>query len=167
MKMLPQQASVLDIGCGDGLPVDNLLIKNDFLLFGLDISPVQIERARKNLPQGSFSVKNMLALKAGDYRVDGVVSFYALFHIPRDRHLEMLKKINSFLPEKGILLITMGDKDFEGYHDLLGTKMWSSHFGIEKNRELLIQAGFKIVLDKIDDSGQERHQVILAKKVSF
>ena len=164
LKMLKKQATILDLGCGNGLPVDSILIKNDFLLFGIDISPVQIAMAQKNLPQGSFVVKNMLDLKDGEYQVDAVVSFYALFHIPKVRHLEMLKKINSFLPNKGWLLITMGDRDFEGEHQLLGTKMWSSQFGVEKNRQLIKQAGFEIILDKIDHSGKERHQIIIAQK---
>lgn len=164
IDLLPKQAEILDIGCGDGVPVDQILVKKDFLVTGIDISSVQIGLAQKNVPRGNFLVRDMTQLRSGEFEVAAVVCFYALFHIDRDRHLEILKKINSFLPQNGYLLITMGDRDFEGYHDLFGAKMWSSHFGPNKNRQLLKQAGFKILLDEIDDSGREKHQILLCQK---
>jgi hypothetical protein len=35
-------------------------------------------------------------LKSGEYKVDGIVSFYAIFHTPRDRHANLLKVFASF-----------------------------------------------------------------------
>lgn len=164
IDLLPKQAEVLDIGCGDGLPVDQILIKKGFLVHGIDISSVQIDLARKNCPTGNYQVKDMMDLESNEFQVGGVVSFYALFHIPRSEHLQMLKKINSFLPTGGFLLITMGDKDFEGEHDLYGAKMYSSHFGPTKNRQLIEQAGFEIMMDEIDHSARETHQILICKK---
>jgi hypothetical protein len=42
--------------------------------------------------------------------------------------------------------------------------MFWSHFGREKNREIIENAGFEILLDEIDTSNAEKHQVILATK---
>jgi len=33
----------------------------------------------------------MSELKKDEYKVDAVVSFYAIFHTPRDKHLELFK----------------------------------------------------------------------------
>lgn len=165
-QLLPKQGSVLDLGCGNGVPVAEYLIKRGFLVTGIDISSEQIKRAKQNCPRGEFILGDLEELQMGEYFVDGVVSFYTIFHLPRTNHLRILKTINSFLPIGGALLITMGDRDFEGFHSLYGEKMWSSHYGPAKNVELVQKAGFEIILDEIDTSGRERHQIILAKKIS-
>jgi trans-aconitate methyltransferase len=132
---------------------------------GLDISPEQIALARKHCPGGSYSVADIAALQRGAYTVQAVVCLYALFHIPRTHHQRMLSVMASYLPKGGMLLITMGDRAFEGEHQLLGATLWSSQYGTAENSALIRRAGFKIHLDEVDTSGGERHQVILAEKV--
>ncbi len=164
-ELLKPGATVLDIGCGGGLPVDKFLTEKGFRVTGLDISEKQIELARKNVPQGTFEVKNMVDLQNGEYQVEGVVSFYAIFHTPREQHQELFKKINSYLPRGGYILVTMGAGEWEGEeNDFLGTKMWWSHYGQDKNLEIIKDAGFEIILNEIDASGGERHLIILAEK---
>lgn len=165
LKLLKKQSYVLDLGCGSGVPVAQQLIDAGHLVIGLDISETQIKLARKNCPTGSFSVQDIETLKDSEYAVDAVVSLYTFFHTPRENHLTLLKKVNSFLSTGGYLLVTMGDCDFEGYHQLYGEQMWSSHFGPEKNSQMVTQAGFEIITDEIDHSGREKHQFILARKV--
>lgn len=165
LQLLRPQSYVLDLGCGSGNPIDTELIKHDHLVIGLDISPVQIELARKNCPTGSFSVRDIQTLRLGEYSVDAVVSFYTFFHIPREKHLELLKKVNSFLPIGGLFLLTMGEKDFEGEHTMFGANMWSSQYGPQKNAQMLQDTGFEILLDTIDRTGNENHQILLVKKI--
>lgn len=165
LQLLQPKSYILDLGCGSGDPIDKQLIKRGHLVIGLDISPVQIDLARKNCPTGSFGVMDIQKLKPKEYSVDAVVSFYTFFHISREKHLRLLQIVNSFLPIGGIFLLTMGDKDFEGFHTMYGEQMWSSHFEPQKNTKLLIQAGFEIILDEMDTSGEEKHQILLAKKI--
>jgi len=164
IQLLPAQSHILDLGCGAGIPIAFTLIKKGHLVSGIDISDRQIALARKNCPRGDFQVKDISTLKAKEYNVDAVVSFYTIFHLPRTQHLDLLKKINSFLPKGGLIMITMGDCDFEGIHDFYGVKMWSSQYGPKKNREMLEQAGFEILLDEIDRSAKEKHQILMARK---
>lgn len=165
LQLLKPQSYILDLGCGSGDPVDIELIKRGHLVIGLDISSVQVQLARKNCSTGSFTVKDIQTLQPKELKVDAVVSFYTFFHIPRGSHLQLLQTVNSFLPVGGLFLLTMGDTDFEGYHDLYGAKMWSSQYGPQKNAQLLQEAGFGILMDTIDTSGAEKHQILLAQKV--
>lgn len=164
-ELLQPGSTVLDVGCGAGIPVDKYLEEHGFKVIGLDISEKQIELAKKNLPNQSFQVKDMSELVEGEFQVNAAVSFYAIFHTPRERHPEIFRKINSFLPEGGIILVTMGSGEWEGTEDdFHGAKMFWSHYGAEKNKAIIQEAGFDILFDEVDESGGEKHLVILAKK---
>lgn len=165
VKYLPKNASVLDLGCGAGIPVDDLLLKAGHSVIGIDISHEQIKLARKNCPRGQYLIGDIQDLEMGEYRVDAVISFYTIFHTPKDSHGKLLRVVASFLKKGGYLLVTMGDREFEGEHELYGAKMWSSQHGTAKNRSLVESAGFKIIIDELDYSGGERHQIIMAEKL--
>jgi cyclopropane fatty-acyl-phospholipid synthase-like methyltransferase len=165
LQLMKPQSLVLDLGCGDGVPVDEMLIKKGHLVIGVDVSEEMIKRARKNCPKGDFQVLDMSNLRMKEYRVDAVVAMYSIFHTPRNEHGKLLEKINSYLPKGGLILITMGDREFEGMHNFFGVKMWSSHWGPKKNKELVEMAGFEVLVDEVDSSGGERHQVLMARKI--
>lgn len=164
LDVLPGGSLVLDVGCGAGRPIDIYLSSHGMRVTGIDISEAQIELARANVPQATFSVKDMSDLIDGEFTVDALVSFYAIFHTPREKHLELLKKFKTFLRPGGFILVTMGSSDWEGSeNNFCGTKMYWSHFGAEKNIEIVREAGFEIVFSEIDDTGGEKHLVILAR----
>ncbi len=164
-KVVPKGSTVLDIGCGAGVPIDEFLTKQGYLVWGIDLSEKQIELARKLVPRAAFEVKDMTQLKFGEYAVDAVVSFYAIFHIPREQHLEMLKKIRSFLQPGGWLLITMGSEEWVGTENFHGTDMKWSNYDAEKNKKLVAEAGFELSIAEIDHAGGEKHLVVLAQAI--
>ncbi len=163
VELLPPDGMVLDVGCGAGKPVDEFLVEHGYTVHGLDLSARMIELARANVPQATYEMRDMLDLKPGEYRVDGIVSFYAIFHTPREHHEALLSQFASFLPQGGAILITMGESEWEGVEDFLGAPMSWSHYGAERNRELVERAGFHVLLDEIDRSANEAHQVILGR----
>ena len=165
-RFLPPPAEVLDIGCGSGRPIDASLIELGYTVAGIDNSARQIELARRLVPRAHFEVRDMLDLAEGEYRVDGIVAFYAIFHIPRDRHAALLGTLRSFLRPGGVLLATMGGGMWEGSEpDFHGVEMYWSHFDPPTNRTLVEAAGFSIELDEMEsETPGERHQVILARK---
>ncbi len=164
IKRLAPGAKILDIGCGAGVPVDKYLVEKGHLVTGVDISEKQVELARKNIPKASFLVKEMTEMGFEDGSFDAVVSFYAIFHIPREEHFGLLRKINFLLKPGGRLLITMGNEEWEGSEQFCGVEMYWSHYGKDKNLELVKEAGFRIEESEVDDSGGEHHLVVLAKK---
>jgi len=156
---------ILDVGCGAGVPIDSYLAERGLEVVGLDISPRQVELATKNVPAGRFETRDMQELREGEFKVDAVISFYAIFHTPRGSHAKTFRTLASYLPPGGLMLVTMGAGEWEGEEDLLGARMWWSHYGVEKNRELIEAAGFRVVHEEIDSSADENHQIILAEKM--
>lgn len=163
--LLPPQSKILDVGCGGGVPIDKFFLDKGHEVIGIDISEAQIALAKKHVPSGTFIVEDMSEFVDGEYTVDAVVSFYAIFHTKRETHKDIVRKLHTFLAPGGMLLITMGATDWEGKEDdFFGGQMEWSHYGKDTNIKLIEDAGFEILLSEIDTTGGEQHVVILAKK---
>ncbi len=163
-KYLKQGSRILDVGCGAGVPIDEYLISKGHRVTGVDISEKQIELAKINVPQAVYLVEDMSKTFFPPGFFDAVVSFYAIFHIPRKEHLEIFKKIFGFLRRSGMFLATLGSEDWEGSEEFYGVTMHWSHYGKDKNLELIKMAGFEIIMAEVDGSGGEHHLVVLARK---
>src|SRR5215831_16118815 len=73
--------AVLDLGCGCGIPVAQELSQR-FHVTGVDISTVQIARARQLVPQATFLSADMATLQFSPSTFAAVVSFFAIIHLP-------------------------------------------------------------------------------------
>ncbi|CAN5854157.1 class I SAM-dependent methyltransferase [soil metagenome] len=163
LARLPMDPQVLDVGCGAGVPVARYLTESGCRVTGIDVSRRQIELARRLVPAAEFVRRDMSRLESEEFAVDAVVSFYAIFHTPRERHPDLFERFASFLPPGGLLLVTMGFTDWEGSEDFFGAPMWWSHYDTARNTDLVVSAGFDVIYDCVD-VGDERHQVILASR---
>ena len=164
-ELVPEGSSILDVGCGGGLPVDGFLIDRGYQVHGIDLSSRMIELALANVPQATYELANMSELQPSQFTVGGIVSLYAIFHTPRERHAELLGTFASFLPSGGAMLISMGASDWEGTDSFHGVDMSWSHFGSEINLDLVSDAGFAVLHAEIDHSSDESHQFIIAVKL--
>lgn len=163
-ELLRPGSVILDLGCGAGKPIDQFFIRRGHTVIGIDISKKQIKLAERNVPEATYTVKDISSLQKEEYQVDAVVSFYAILHIARETHEGLFEKINSFLPAGGLALVTMASSEWEGIEDFYGVKMYWSHYGPEKNKEIIERAGFEVILNEIDSTKEEKHQVVLARK---
>ncbi|MDQ5951214.1 MAG: hypothetical protein QG639_491 [Patescibacteria group bacterium] len=163
LEQLPSGSTILDLGCGAGKPVDTYIISKGYRVIGLDISEKQISLAQKLVPEGEYQVQDLSTLQPKQFSVDAIVSFYAIFHTSRETHAELFKMLKTYLPKKGLLLVTMGASDWEGTEDFHGVDMSWSHYDAETNASIIEDAGFNIIFQKIDTSGDEKHLVVLAE----
>ncbi|MET3986927.1 class I SAM-dependent methyltransferase [Streptomyces sp. PvR034] len=90
---IPAGGTVLDLGCGSGVPVACALATAGHRVTGVDISEVQIRRARELVPQAEFIRADATVVDFPPASFDAVVSFYALIHIPLDEQLPLLRKV--------------------------------------------------------------------------
>lgn len=147
MDRLPDHAQVLDIGCGAGAPVAQTLAHR-FALTGVDISAEQIRRAQNNVPTGQFIQHDIMALDFPAATFDAIVAFYAIFHLPREEHPELFRRIYTWLKPGGYLLVTVSHFSEEAYTeaDFFGGTMYWSNYGLADYRRILQALGF-ILLD--------------------
>lgn len=157
-ELIPPGSSVLELGCGAGLPMTAALADGRDVL-GVDLSATQVALARRNVPAATFEQGDMTELAFAAGRFDAVVAFYALTHVPRDEQPALLARIRSWLRPGGVFIATMGVEDDPGgiERDWLGVDMYFSHFSARKNRRIVQEAG--LVIDRADvvEEPEDRH----------
>jgi cyclopropane fatty-acyl-phospholipid synthase-like methyltransferase len=146
LKKLPVGATVLELGCGAGLPTTRQLAER-FAVTGVDLSARQVDLARRNVPAVTFLHADMTQLDFVPTSFDGVVAFYSLMHVPRHEHPGLLRKITAWLRAGGLLVATLWPHATEATYadDWLGAPMYWSGFDSETSTRLVAAAGLQIL----------------------
>jgi cyclopropane fatty-acyl-phospholipid synthase-like methyltransferase len=144
--------TVLDAGCGAGVPVMRELTDAGMTVVGVDLSGTQIELARSRVPEADVAQADLVTLPFSDRSFDGLVSFYAVIHVPRAYHSAVFTEFRRVLRPGGVALLCLGARDLPEDDDVdswLGTHMFWSHFDAETNLEMLRAADFDVLRDEI------------------
>lgn len=138
---------VLDLGCGCGVPGTSILAES-FDVTGVDISEVQIQTARRLVPSARFFCGDMTKLSFLENSFAGVVSFYAIIHVPIWEQRRLFRRIASWLVPGGYFMATVGHKVW-GWTGLnpseegAGSMAWS-HAGRETYLQWITELGFYV-----------------------
>jgi SAM-dependent methyltransferase len=143
---LPAQATLLELGCGAGLPTTRALAQH-FRVIGVDIAAQQLARARRHVPTATFIHADMTRLAFTRACFDAVVAFYALMHVPREEYVELFRAIASWLYPGGWFLATLGLGELAAglEPNWLGVPMYWSSFDKGTSVRLLCDAGFTVI----------------------
>ncbi len=143
---LKEGSAILDVGCGSGVPV-TLRLSSRFCVTGVDISDRMIELAKAKVSKAEFVRANILDVDFAESSFDAIISFYALFHIPREDQPDLLRQFYKWMKPGGLIFVTYarGGYKVPGYteDDFFGTRMYWSNFSFERFRELMSMSGFE------------------------
>lgn len=145
--LLPKGTNVLELGCADGIPAARFL-SQQFDYLGVDISPVQIELARANVPQARFETADMATLTFPDFSFDGVIALYSIIHLPVAEQPALFKAIYNWLIPGGYFLCILGAVAWTGTDpdwNQLGISMFWSHTDADMYQFWLTETGFTIL----------------------
>jgi cyclopropane fatty-acyl-phospholipid synthase-like methyltransferase len=98
---------VLDLGCGCGVPIAQELALS-CRVTGVDISEVQIERARDLVPSGTFICGDIAALEFAKREFEAIVSFFTIIHVPVSEQRALFERMAGWLQPNGYLMATVG-----------------------------------------------------------
>jgi cyclopropane fatty-acyl-phospholipid synthase-like methyltransferase len=111
----------------------------------------------------------VLAFRPGSF--DAIVSFYAIFHTPRETHASLFQRMHEWLHRGGWLLMSLASDDEEGYtEEFFGVDMFWSNFGMARYRDMLTSSGFEMIDERVISHGYdagakpESHPLIRARK---
>ncbi|HUR50452.1 MAG TPA: class I SAM-dependent methyltransferase [Acidimicrobiales bacterium] len=161
---LPAGGSVLDLGCGAGVPGSRLLAEWGFEVTGVDISAVQIRRARNLVPAARFVQADVVEWECDPGTFDAIVSLYTLIHIPLEDQQSLLPKLANWLKPGGYLLVIIGHTAWTGTEDYLGAEMFWDHADAETTLGWITDMGFMPVWQRFIPEGSSGHTLVLAQR---
>jgi cyclopropane fatty-acyl-phospholipid synthase-like methyltransferase len=154
---------VLDLGCGCGVPATAILAER-FLVTGVDISPVQVERALRLVPAAQFLCRDMSTVDFPPASFDAVVSFFAIIHVPVDEQAGIFRKLSRWLKPGGYLLATVGSRAWTGTEENWhGAPMYWSHADLGTYLAWFKDARLEVLWTRFIPEGTSGHSLVFAR----
>jgi SAM-dependent methyltransferase len=162
---LPVGGGVLDLGCGSGVPAVRWLLGHGFEVRGVDLSPVQVARARRLFPRADIRCEDMTELQLPEASLDAVVALYSIIHVPVAEQPTLFGSIHRWLRPGGMLLAIVGATEGTGSEDdWLGAPMYWSHADRDTYLTWLSEIGFELRWHRFVPEEEGGHTLLLVRK---
>jgi SAM-dependent methyltransferase len=149
LATLPPASTVLELGCGAGLPVAAEVLRHGHTYFGIDVSPRQIELATRLVPGGDFRCGDLLDQSLDNATFDAVIALYTVTHVPRDEWARLFARVRRWLKPGGRFLVNVPHGDSPGWLEEdflgLGVTSWTNAFSAETTQGMLEAAGLDVL----------------------
>jgi SAM-dependent methyltransferase len=163
-KRLARGSRILELGCGMGIPVAKFFSRRH-RYFGVDISDVQIQRAKKLVLGARFKRADMSGLRFKPSSFDAVLAFYSILHLPLREQKPLFRRIFRWLRPGGVFLPVLGWGRWTGKEkDWHGAVMFFSHTDQKTYHQWLEEMGFKVLRKSLIREGKGGHYQFLCVK---
>jgi len=148
-EKLPKGSSVLDVGCGTGLPFAKLLVERNFNVIGIDVSSRMVRIAQKNVPTAEFRELSMTDINF-EKEFEGVLSSFSMLLLDPPLFKDIAGRIVRCLKNDGLFCLALNepreegaDVDGEAVVEIMGEKMYSRAYTKNEVLEAFVPLGMK------------------------
>ena len=148
-QLLAPGATILDLGCGTGVPISQTLIERGFKVYGVDASASMITAFRARFPTVPLECA---AAEDSDFfgrTFDGVVAWGLFFLLDAGVQRKLIQKVGAILPSGGRLLFTAPSQVCSWLDAMTGRT--SISLGHEAYRGALDVEGMSLVETRVDE----------------
>ena len=149
-RSLSAGATILDLGCGSGIPISKALIESGFEVYGVDASRSLTAAFRQNFPEAHVACEAVEDASFFGRQFDGVVSWGLFFLLPAETQLALIQKVATALLPGGRFLFTSPSQVCTWEDNL--TKRQSRSLGASAYRAALAAVGLKVI-NEYEDEG--------------
>jgi 2-polyprenyl-3-methyl-5-hydroxy-6-metoxy-1,4-benzoquinol methylase len=153
-RRLARDSTVLDLGCGSGIPITEVLIDQGLIVYGVDASPSLVAAFRQRWPDTPVECEAAEEAQFLCQQFDGVLAWGLLFLLSADSQRELLRRIARALKPRGLLLFT-SPAEAVAWNDAL-TGQRSRSLGAAEYRSELSRVGLTVI-DEYDDEGSNHY----------
>ncbi|KAA0970351.1 methyltransferase domain-containing protein [Aureimonas fodinaquatilis] len=161
--MPPAGVDVLDVGCGNGMPLAGYLIEQGCRITGVDGAAEMIDRATVNFPDQSWLVADMRKLPEMK-RFHGIIAWHSFFHLTFEDQRQMFATFDRLSAAGAALMFTSGPAHGEAIGTFEGQPLYHSSLDSSEYRDLLQAYGFTVVDHVKEDPSCGGATVWLARK---
>jgi SAM-dependent methyltransferase len=153
-RTLPRGASVVDVGCGPGFPITEVLVLEGLNAFGVDAAPSFVEAFQRNLPNTPVVCEAVQDSMFFHRTFDAVLSWGLIFLLSSADQRRLIQRFAEILVPGGRLLFT-APAPVGVWNDAM-TDLESRSLGVEEYRRLLAEAGFSVI-SEYEDVGENHY----------
>jgi SAM-dependent methyltransferase len=158
---IPSASSILDIGCGGGVPIAKYLIQCGFHLTGIDASATMVDLSRHRFPQHEWIVGDMRQMSIGR-KFQALVAWDSFFHLSHDHQRRMFSIFKQHAALGTALLFTSGPEHGEAIGSFEGEPLYHASLATSEYASLLDAIGFSVTAHVVMDSTCGERTVWLA-----
>ena len=150
-RTLQPGTTVIDLGCGTGFPITEVLVSEGLNVYAIDAAPSFVEAFRRNLPGIPVACDAVEDSTFFDRTFDAVLAWGLIFLLPADEQRRLIQRIADILVPGGRLLFTSADESLV-WNDAT-TGLESRSLGAVEYRARLAGAGLSVVREYPDEGG--------------
>lgn len=153
---LAHGSQVLDLGCGSGRPVAQLMVERGLRVTGVDSSPTMISLCRERLPDQEWIVADMRHLALGR-RFDGILAWDSFFHLDFDDQRRMFELFAGHTSVGAVLMFNTGPQHGESIGEYKGDPLYHASLSAAEYEAIVARSGFHVlqhVTNDMDASGR-------------
>jgi SAM-dependent methyltransferase len=153
-KTLNKGASILDLGCGSGVPISQALMDDGLILTGIDASPTLVAAFRRRFPGADIACERAETSQFLGRTFDAAIAVGLVFLLAEAAQKALISKVGSALRIGGRFLFTAPSQSCT-WNDLM-TGRQSRSLGAAAYLAILSEAGLTLVGDYTDE-GQNHY----------
>jgi 2-polyprenyl-3-methyl-5-hydroxy-6-metoxy-1,4-benzoquinol methylase len=150
-KALPSGTSVLDLGCGYGIPVSQTLLQEGLTVYGVDASPALVSKFRENFPDSPVECSAIEDSRFFNRTFDAVIAWGVIFILPVESQRILIEKVARVLNPDGKFLFTATKEPLSWADNL--TELPSVSLGHEVYEQELAACGLALTGNDEDEGG--------------
>ena len=141
-KSFNREISILDIGCGNGFPIAESLIKYSNRYLGIDSSKVLAKEFSTNIPEAEIMICSMDKMALNGEQFDLVFGFGSFFHLPPEpQKIALVKAAKAVAPNGKFIFNSHTKSDYvEG--TVAGVKV--PHWSLDQNEYIELLESHKL-----------------------
>ncbi|MFK4145111.1 class I SAM-dependent methyltransferase [Streptomyces sp. NPDC004065] len=140
---------VLDVGSGTGRPTAETLAGAGHEVLGVDVSPVMVDIATRQVPGASFQCADIRELPLDDALFDAVCVYFSLLQMSRDEQERLLRRLVRALRPGGSLAVATVPLDVEDAEGVfMGQRVRVTSFAAEDFTAKVTGAGLSVVSEE-------------------
>jgi SAM-dependent methyltransferase len=153
-RTLPCGGAVIDLGCGPGFPITEVLVSEGLNVYAVDAVPSFVELFRRNLPGIPVACEAVEDSTFFDRKFDAAIALGLIFLLPAEEQRRLIHRVADILVPGGRLLFTSCAEPL-AWNDAM-TGLESRSLGAGEYRRQLTAVGLSVIRE-YEDEGENHY----------